>query len=514
MTRQRRRALKSPALFLSLAFFAIAISTATGATRASSKSSTTTRTNLPVVYESEQGPQGVLSQANDNDVALARAAYVRHVLVQRLRHVSSGRRMKDIVQWIQKHNQGQAAVFSLHGVSNNPAAADLKILEELHHSEEDASSAQEVISAKDPFSKNRMHLGLVSPADAPPNLFPGPPLHVLDDRQPNALQLACRAVRLGVNFAPVLSTSGLALISPKFRQAVWYKWIAGCIGSSGAAWIKWGQWSSTRNDMFPDALCRELSTLHADAPAHGFGFSRNQLESSLGLAPQTLEHVFDSFDPQPLASGSIAQVHKAEINGKLLAVKVRHPKVAQLIDMDFRLMSLAARVFDYVPGLRWLRIRDSVEQFSSTMAAQAHLHVEAYHLEVLNYNFRNWKSTRFPEPFFASSSVIIETFEPGVIFGKIMDDFEKKAHDINQARGIENRGPKVEEPDAELGEKEAAKAMLHGYDILPFSIAKFVVTEGLNMYLKMLLVDNLMHADLHPVRIFRRSLSAASDTSF
>ena len=158
------------------------------------------------------------------------------------------------------------------------------------------------------------------------------------------------------------------------------------------------------------------------------------LASSLGLAPDTLLQVFDSFDPQPLASGSIAQVHKAELDGKLLAIKVRHPNVARLMDLDFRLMSLAARLFDVLPGLRWLRIRDSVEQFSTTMAAQAHLHVEAYHLEILNYNFRNWKAIRFPEPFFASSSVIIETFEPGVVFGKMIDEFEQKAQQINKER--------------------------------------------------------------------------------
>jgi hypothetical protein len=338
----------------------------------------------------------------ESNPGLERAAYVRGVLTQRLSHVSSGRRMRDICQWIKQHTDGEAAILSLHG--SDGTAVDVKILEEIHHAEEDSSSLEEAISAKDPFSKNRMHLGLVCPPDAPSNQFPGPPQHILDSRRPNVAQLALRALNLGFHFAPVMSTIGIAVVSPSFRQRVWYKWVASCIASSGPAWIKWGQWSATRTDMFPEAFCRELSTLHADAPAHSFLFSRNQIESSLGLAPDTLTNVFDSFDQTPLASGSIAQVHKAELDGKLLAIKVRHPNVAQLIDMDFRLMSLAARVFDLVPGLRWLRIRESVEQFSATMAAQAHLHVEAYHLEVLNYNFRNIKSTRFPDPIFASSS--------------------------------------------------------------------------------------------------------------
>jgi len=498
-------------LYSSLLWLSISSITAASSTNTFASFADAVRVlDLPVVIHNKEA-------APVSDAALERAAYVRTVLKQRLYHVSSGQRMRDIVRWIQKHNHGQTAIFSSHGAdpSNNDADSvvgvnrmDLAILEELHHSEEE-TSVEEVISSKDPFSKNRFHLGLVCPPDAPPNQFPGPALHVLDDRKPNAVQLALRALKLGVHFAPVMSTVGLAMISTSFRQSIWYKWVASCIGNSGAAWIKWGQWSSTRNDMFPDALCRELSTLHADAPAHGAAFSESQLESSLGLAPNTLRHVFDSFDPEPLASGSIAQVHKAELDGKLLAIKVRHPNVARLIDMDFRLMSLAARFLDYVPGLQWLHIRDSVEQFSSTMAAQAHLHVEAYHLEILNYNFRKWKPIRFPEPFFASSSVIIETFEPGVVFSKLIDRFAEKAKEINQEQGIMVAGgdPKVEEPDGHDVEKSSCSSPtamsslrpLNGYDIFPFSVSKFIVTLGLNMYLKMLLIDNLMHADLHPV---------------
>lgn len=476
-----------------LLFVDILTSTVTAAAASvGAQGSSSSSNHLPVLYKDDDD--------DSLNIGLDRALYVRGVLIQRLEHVSSGARMKDIVHWIQKHSHGEATIFSMHGAENTNV--DLKILEEIHESE--ASTANEIISTKDPFSKNRMHLGLVSPPDAPPPRFPGRPLHVIDDTRPNALQLFFRAMRLGINFTPVMSTFGLAFVSSRFRRGIWYKWLASCIGNSGAAWIKWGQWSSTRNDMFPEALCRELSMLHADAPAHGFQFSRQQLESSLGLAPNTMDYVFDSFEQTPLASGSIAQVHRAEINGNLLAVKIRHPKVALLIDMDFRLMTMVARIFDVLPGLRWLRIRDSVEQFSSTMAAQAHLHVEAYHLEILNYNFRNWKSTRFPEPFFASSSVIIETFEPGVVLTKYLEEFEKRAQIINRANGVDPSGLKVEEPDDDSGDASASsqpRKALRGYDIFPFPIAKFLLAAGLDLYLKMLLVDNLMHADLHPVSV-------------
>jgi aarF domain-containing kinase len=199
-----------------------------------------------------------------------------------------------------------------------------------------------------------------------------------------------------------------------------------------------------------------------------------------------------------VASGSIAQIHRAVIkpsgatacdstnllekvygggkesdSGKLVAIKVRHPKVARLIDMDFRIMAIVGSIIDCMPGLGWLQIKSSIDQFSHTMASQAHLHVEAHHLEVLNYNFRNWDTVGFPKPLFACSKVIIETFEEGKICTTIIDQYDRLA----------------------------AKDELTAEEIMPIPLAKFIVTTGLALYLKMLIIDGLMHADLHPGNI-------------
>ncbi len=243
-----------------------------------------------------------------------------------------------------------------------------------------------------------------------------------------------------------------------------------------------GQWASTRPDMFPDSFCVALSSLHADAPAHSWRVTRHSVEEALCIPKGTLYDVFSSFDKKPIASGSIAQIHKATLkplrygdeSGPLLAVKVRHPDVARLIDMDFRIMGVIADIVDHMPGLSWLKVKDSVNQFSHTMAAQAHLNVEGHHLEVLNHNFRYWKNVSFPQPLFACSKVIIETFEKGEICSTLLDKFDDMAERGGSSRGDEN---------------------------IPVPMAKFIVTTGLGIYLKMLLVDNLMHADLHPGNI-------------
>ena len=209
------------------------------------------------------------------------------------------------------------------------------------------------------------------------------------------------------------------------------------------------------------------------------------MESSLGLPPDSLLQVFDSFDEKPLASGSIAQVHKACLNGTSVVAKVRHPNVAKLIEMDFRLMRIAAAIADYLPALSWLHIRETVEQFSHTMAAQAHLNVEGHHLEVLNYNFRNWNHVRFPRPFYATSAVIIETFESGQIVTSVLDAYDTLASQVALEQGTLT----VEEVDDDTASEELEP---HGYQVIPLHVAKFIVSTGLSLYLKMLLIGKLL----------------------
>jgi len=178
-----------------------------------------------------------------------------------------------------------------------------------------------------------------------------------------------------------------------------------------------------RSDMFPRELCKELSVLHAAAPEHGWEFTKKSVEESLGGVGMagSIEEIFETFEERPIASGSIAQVHRARVrdddsvggaknnnrksndrrrkynnsnsnsnnsDAQIVAIKVRHPNVAKLIDMDFRLMHYLATLIDCIPPLRWLDLKSSVGQFSATMSEQTRLDVEGYHLDVLNRNFR------------------------------------------------------------------------------------------------------------------------------
>eukprot|EP00545_Synedropsis_sp_CCMP1620_P011257 CAMPEP_0119022386 /NCGR_PEP_ID=MMETSP1176-20130426/27890_1 /TAXON_ID=265551 /ORGANISM="Synedropsis recta cf, Strain CCMP1620" /LENGTH=668 /DNA_ID=CAMNT_0006977229 /DNA_START=188 /DNA_END=2194 /DNA_ORIENTATION=+ len=416
------------------------------------------------------------SVENQAQAEEARVSHVRDILSKRLGSVLSGRRARQFEKWASK--RGDLKVISMHGVDE--AELDFN------------TSDDAVVSSDGIFPDDSINLALV-PLQHMPSLYPGKAAHTMGEATISGVNLFFRSIRLGFNFVPVASTAWLAFLSTTFREKIWFKWVATCLSLSGPAFIKWGQWASTRSDMFSEQLCQALSQLHNDAPSHSWKHTKNVMESSLGLPRGGLLRVFESFDEIPLASGSIAQIHRASLNGTTIVAKVRHPNVAKLIDMDFRLMRIAALVADWLPALSWLHIRDTVEQFSHTMAAQAHLNVEGHHLEVLNYNFRNWNHVRFPRPIYASSAAIIETFESGSIVTSILDGYDALASQVAHDQGT----LVVEEVD----DSDDSDEISLGYQFVPMSVAQFIVTTGSSVYLKMLLIDRQMHADLHPGNI-------------
>ncbi len=93
-------------------------------------------------------------------------------------------------------------------------------------------------------TKDMRDLSLV-PILGIPSMYPGDPIHLIDDRPPSYLALLLRFITLSIKFSPVTSTAWLALLSQKFRENTWFKWLSSCLAASGPAWIKWGQWAGT-----------------------------------------------------------------------------------------------------------------------------------------------------------------------------------------------------------------------------------------------------------------------------
>ena len=113
------------------------------------------------------------------------------------------------------------------------------------------------------------------------------------------------------------------------------------LGSLGPTYIKLGQVLSMRADLLPVSYIKALSTLQDNAPPFPFSEVERVVTEGLG---QPIEELFAEFDPEPLATASIGQIHRATtVDGERVVVKVQRPGIGQTMRGDLDLLYLAAR---------------------------------------------------------------------------------------------------------------------------------------------------------------------------
>jgi aarF domain-containing kinase len=246
-----------------------------------------------------------------------------------------------------------------------------------------------------------------------------------------------------------------------------------------------------------------MSKLHANAPAHSFHATKRILRDAFG--GRNFDDIFDEFDEKPIGVGAIAQVYKAKLKSDLavpgdvdipedpanlrhnvrrnvdtvlkstpkrvpssyVAIKVQHPRVERTVRRDLRIMRFFASVLNVVPTMEWLSLPDEVDQFGEMMKLQLDLRIEAANLSRFRKNFKERTTAWFPFPYteFCTRNVLIEEF----------------AYGIPLADFIANGGGMFQQD---------------------------IASEGLDAFLRMLLLDNFVHADLHPGNIMVRFYEA------
>src|SRR5437667_420227 len=120
----------------------------------------------------------------------------------------------------------------------------------------------------------------------------------------------------------------------------------------GPTFAKLGQILSTRPDLLPPEFIDELSTLQDQVPPLTEAEVVSVMEEELGVP---WEDVFESIDPEPLAAGTIGQVHKATLErGDLVVVKVQRPGARDEIMRDLGLLELFAEKAELRDAMRRL----------------------------------------------------------------------------------------------------------------------------------------------------------------
>jgi len=181
----------------------------------------------------------------------------------------------------------------------------------------------------------------------------------------------------------------------------------------GPSFIKLGQIISTRPDLIPEDILAELKRLQDDVPPVPFDAIREQVERELGCE---LSEAYASFEEAPLASASIAQVHRARLlddGGDVdVAVKVQRPGVENVMARDVDLLYwLAKAMMRSMPETHLYRPLSLVGEFDRSVSAELDFSLEADNLERFASNFRDSPHAKFPKVYRAASARRVLTLE-------------------------------------------------------------------------------------------------------
>jgi ubiquinone biosynthesis protein len=154
----------------------------------------------------------------------------------------------------------------------------------------------------------------------------------------------------------------------------------------GPTFVKFGQLLSTRSDILPEGVLFELQKLQDTAKPMPAGAAQRIIERELG-AP--VEERFDRFDPVPLGSASIGQVHRAVLrDGEVVAVKVQRPEAPGRVESDLELMREFADFLDRRFGQRiFVDVRGLVAEFETVIRRELDYTAEAANARRFGANF-------------------------------------------------------------------------------------------------------------------------------
>ena len=176
----------------------------------------------------------------------------------------------------------------------------------------------------------------------------------------------------------------------------------------GPIFVKFGQVLSTRRDLLPPDLADELAKLQDQVPPFDSALAVAEIEQALG---KPIVELFQQFEPQPVASASIAQVHFAKLpTGKEVAVKVLRPGTARMIAHDIALMDSAAALIEWAwADAKRLKPREVVAEFEKYLYDELDLMREAANASQLRRNFLNSPLLKIPEIYwdYTAASVMV-----------------------------------------------------------------------------------------------------------
>jgi ubiquinone biosynthesis protein len=147
----------------------------------------------------------------------------------------------------------------------------------------------------------------------------------------------------------------------------------------GTTFIKLGQLLSSRPDLLPDVYIDELRRLVDQVPPVAFARIEQAIEAEIG------RDVVVRLDPEPLATASIAQTHRALLaNGRPVVVKVRRPEIAEQVELDLGLLRSTARLLEgHSQAAQLLQVESLADELEVHLREELDFREEAHNTELI-----------------------------------------------------------------------------------------------------------------------------------
>lgn len=231
--------------------------------------------------------------------------------------------------------------------------------------------------------------------------------------------------------------------------------------SLGPIFVKFGQLLSTRPDLVPEDICTELAQLQDNVPPFKSAKFRQIVEQALD---SSVDELFLSFDAEPLASASVAQVHAAVLkDGSEVVIKAVRPNIAKVIGKDIALMYTLARLLaKYSQDGRRLRPVEVIADYEQVIYDELNLQAEGANASLLKHNFDGSPLLYVPKINWDYSNEKVLVMER--IYGTPVTDIDElKAAGVN---------------------------------------FKTLAERGVEIFFTQVFEHNFFHADMHPGNIF------------
>ncbi|WP_321492878.1 AarF/UbiB family protein [uncultured Desulfobacter sp.] len=171
----------------------------------------------------------------------------------------------------------------------------------------------------------------------------------------------------------------------------------------GPTFIKMGQVLSSRPDLIPLDLTRELAALQDKVPSFAFEQVRHIIQDEFN---QPIDEVFHTFEETPFASASIGQVHRAYLSpNEEVAVKIQRPGIQKIVEVDLEIIHYLAQVMEKnLEEIAIFRPVKIVEEFAQTLEKELDYTVEAANMEQMADQFARERLIHIPQVYRSHST--------------------------------------------------------------------------------------------------------------